>query len=618
VAEDARLVARRIVEEVLAARQRADGAADAGAAAENGASEADAAGTGATNRAPVDPRGQWDAAPGPAVADELDERPSRAVARRIVEEVLAAHAAAEREVQLPAPAAEAAGPPPGPEAVPLQPVPDRPAVVPGVAAAALGPDVELDPGPAAVADDAASIARRIVENVLAEAAVREAEAREVAAREAEAREAEAREVAAREAEAREAAAREAEAREAAATRRATAREGSARDTSELGAAPNAVAARAAQASALDAREVAREAEAREAEAHRVAARVAAARAAAAPVAERGDRPADAGRTDADVPEDADHGPEARAAAGTGGAVAAPSAAPTPGGAEGADAHLVASDDRDGPEPDLELVREAEVREAQLRDAVLREAEAREARLREARLRSDDGPPPIPAAAAGPPVVTPDPVGAAGAVESHGAGDADAEAHHAVGAPAGAADAVEVHGDVDDVDSGGPDAVGTHGDVDAADEDAEDEEADDEDADVTAPIFAPHATEATAALPAVDGDGQPDDEAGAIAAPPADPARPASAYTSDPQGRGRASRNQRTWGDGTPVGDEDTGGVATLSSRSAADAEATTAVPMASPPAKRAHWLIVSIIGAIGLAVLLPLAIGALRSLVSLS
>jgi hypothetical protein len=137
VAEDARLVARRIVEEVLAARQRADGAeeggavddgtAEAGTAAENGAVR-DAAGRngvseadkGAADRAAVDPRSRWDTPPGPAVADELDERPSRAVARRIVEEVLAAHAAAARgEVQLPAPAAEAAGPPAGSEGGPL-------------------------------------------------------------------------------------------------------------------------------------------------------------------------------------------------------------------------------------------------------------------------------------------------------------------------------------------------------------------------------------------------------------------------------------------------------------------------------------------------------------------
>jgi pilus assembly protein FimV len=463
VAEDARVVARRIVEEVLAARRRADAERDGGVVEDgdprSGASEGRSSRDGvdehgAAGQTVVDPRSRWDAPPGPAVADELAERPSRAVARRIVAEVLAAHAAAEREVQLPAPAAEAAGPPAGAEAVPLQPVPERPAVVPGVAAAALRPEVELDAGPAAVADDAASIARRIVENVIAEAAVREQEAREAAAA---AREAEAREAAAREAEAavREQQAREAEAREAAA------REDEARET-------------------------VRELDAREAEARAAATRVETARAASrAP------------------------------AAGTVGSVDVGPAEAGPGGSEtpapGSDALVDA-------EPDPELVREAEVREAQLRDAVLREAEIREARLREARLGSDEGPPPIPAAAVDRPVGGPDPV---------------------------AADALDV---------------------------------DDEDPDVTAPIFASRASEATATLPAVDD--------GSVA----------SDRTAEDEG----------------------GGVATLPPREESDAEVTTAVPMASPPGKRTHWLIVSIVGAVGLAVLLPLAIAALRSLVALS
>jgi hypothetical protein len=607
VAEDARLVARRIVEEVLAARQRADGAeeggavddgtAEAGTAAENGAVR-DAAGRngvseadkGAADRAAVDPRSRWDTPPGPAVADELDERPSRAVARRIVEEVLAAHAAAARgEVQLPAPAAEAAGPPAGSEAVPLQPVPDRPAVVPGAAAAALGPDIELDPGPAVLADDAASIARRIVENVLAEAAVRDAEAREVEAREVEAREEEARD--------------------------AVAPEGSARE---------------ARGRASDADEVLRETDAREAEARRAAARVAAARAAATPVAAPGDRP-DAGHTEIDDPGPSDRGSEAPATAGTTGSVATPADARPTGGTEDADAHAMASDGREGRELDLELVREAEVREAQLRDAVLREAEAREARLRDARLASDDGPPPVPGAAAArpadaPAADAPAPVvaaaAAAGAVDGHDA----VEAH---GDAAGVPGAVGAPGDVDTV----PAPAETHGDVDADVEDAdvedsgvEDSGVEDsgvEDADVAAPIFAPRDTGATATLPAVD-DGagvvvEPDDraEADATGARRADPARPA-ARAPAPRDRGRARRHERTSGGGAPVGDEDAGGVAILSRRSEPDAEATTAVPTASPPAKRTHWLIVSIVGAIGLAVLLPLAIGALRSLVALS
>jgi hypothetical protein len=174
VAEDARAAARRIVEEVLAARAAAD--AEAAASRPRATGDASPPTTRSTRDGPapleaIDPRGDTAELTGGAVADELDERPARVVARRIVEEVLAAHAAAEREVELPTAAGEAAGPPSPAEAVPVQPVPGRAAVVPGAAEAALAP-ADGHTGPAAVADDAASIARRIVETVLAEAETR--------------------------------------------------------------------------------------------------------------------------------------------------------------------------------------------------------------------------------------------------------------------------------------------------------------------------------------------------------------------------------------------------------------------------------------------------------------
>jgi hypothetical protein len=59
------------------------------------------------------------------------------------------------------------------------------------------------------------------------------------------------------------------------------------------------------------------------------------------------------------------------------------------------------------------------------------------------------------------------------------------------------------------------------------------------------------------------------------------------------------------------------GVATLP-RTHASAEETTPVPITDSKATRSHWLIASILGAIGLAVLLPLAVAAVRSLVALS
>jgi nicotinate-nucleotide--dimethylbenzimidazole phosphoribosyltransferase len=204
VAEDARAAARRIVEEVLAAHEAADPpAVEAPAPGTDPASDPGSGPGPAPDPAPavvrpetaaprpvsgpaeptppagLDPRPDPAAMPGPPPHPEEDpDAPSSAaVARRIVEEVLAAHAAAAREVELPAPAAEAEGPPPAPEAVPVQPVPGRVAVVPGVAAPAapaVPSGLEPDPGPSQVADDAASIARRIVQSVLADAAARPA------------------------------------------------------------------------------------------------------------------------------------------------------------------------------------------------------------------------------------------------------------------------------------------------------------------------------------------------------------------------------------------------------------------------------------------------------------
>jgi hypothetical protein len=187
VAEDARAAARRIVEEVLAQRgERPSGGSDAvdhegdGTATPGGATAVTGSVAGDETPPPIpltppdalDPRSDAAALHGPVVADALDERPSRVTARRIVEEVLAEHAAAQREVEVPAPLAEAEGPPAPPERVPARPASSRAAVLPGPPADE-GVDVEADPG--SVADDAASIARRIVESVLAEAAVRETE-----------------------------------------------------------------------------------------------------------------------------------------------------------------------------------------------------------------------------------------------------------------------------------------------------------------------------------------------------------------------------------------------------------------------------------------------------------
>jgi hypothetical protein len=176
VAEDARAAARRIVEEVLAAHADTAPTGDRELAADEALHRVTDDVTGTDPLVSVDPRTTTTDAT--SIADELADRPSRAVARRIVEEVLAAHAAAEREVELPAAAAEAEGPPPPPDAVPVQPVPGRVAVVPGIPADTAASEVPTEPVPATTADDAASIARRIVANVLADA---EAHATEVSA-----------------------------------------------------------------------------------------------------------------------------------------------------------------------------------------------------------------------------------------------------------------------------------------------------------------------------------------------------------------------------------------------------------------------------------------------------
>jgi hypothetical protein len=179
VAEDARAAARRIVEEVLAAHGQAATAEDVDTVTPVprpvDAAVSAAGGPDDEPFSSVDPR--TDAVREAALPDVLADRPSRAVARRIVEEVLAAHAAAERAVDLPAAAAEAAGPPPLPDAIPVQPVPGRDAVVPGVPASAVAVEVPTEPDAGTVADDAASIARRIVADVLADAEARAGEER---------------------------------------------------------------------------------------------------------------------------------------------------------------------------------------------------------------------------------------------------------------------------------------------------------------------------------------------------------------------------------------------------------------------------------------------------------
>jgi hypothetical protein len=178
VAEDARAAARRIVEEVLAAHRGEGDGGDTAAPGGEVAVPGSAAGDETpppiplTPPAALDPRSDAAVSTGSGVADALDERPSRVTARRIVEEVLAEHAAAQRQVEVPAPLAEAEGPPAPPERVPPPAVSGSPAILPGHPADAVV-GAEADPG--ALADDAASIARRIVESVLAEAAARETE-----------------------------------------------------------------------------------------------------------------------------------------------------------------------------------------------------------------------------------------------------------------------------------------------------------------------------------------------------------------------------------------------------------------------------------------------------------
>jgi hypothetical protein len=202
VAEDARAAARRIVEEVLAARSASDHVAAVQAAEKAAAAAEVASGAGVVRSASadpgtgkhdhgdqtpdgapppipltppdaLDPRSDGGALPGAVIADALDERPSRVTARRIVEEVLAEHAAAQREVEVPAPLVEAQGPPAPPERVPARAASSGSAILPGPPDGS-GPAGDADPSTAA--DDAASIARRIVESVLADAAVRDTEA----------------------------------------------------------------------------------------------------------------------------------------------------------------------------------------------------------------------------------------------------------------------------------------------------------------------------------------------------------------------------------------------------------------------------------------------------------
>jgi hypothetical protein len=511
VAEDARAAARRIVEEVLAAHAAAavgpEVATEAAAAegddtTDDHTSRADSADDHRSDddgphdrragsapsgpRAPLDPRSDAEAPTSAVVADELDERPSRAVARRIVEEVLAAHAAAEREVELPAPAGEASGPPPPPEAVPVQPVPGRPAVVPGVAAASLAPAIEVETGPAAVADDAASIARRIVESVLAEAEARRSEERTPDGLTAE----------------------------------RCAPEGA---TESLDALPD--------------------------------------------LATSG--PVDAG-DDADLRLWPDDGPPPHPV----GSVAVEDAAGT---------LTLPVGDAAGPA--------SEVTEA------------------------------IPAAAD---VADEDPEATVALPVSPGT-DAD-EVHTEDHGDAGGADPA--------VDTGGTEQITDGADDTEVDTDGTEEvtAAEGSERAGVAPGVAPGvAADETAALPAVDAgdDGAAGHEGGvdaedepssSAADDPAadDPAAATEALPVD-RGPGPGTDAEASTASSPAPADQRTGaGVATLPPRVAASVEATTPLPVTASAAKRTHWLIASILGAIGLAVLLPLAVQALRSLVALS
>ncbi|MFA9429444.1 hypothetical protein [Egicoccus sp. AB-alg2] len=158
MSEDAREIAQRIVREVLAAHEAADDALHQGQEATSAP---------AAEPAPAEPGVPGGLGPHvgdpAAVPDALEDSPARQAAKRIVAEVLAAHAEASRSLAEDLPVvAEAEEPGPAPATPVLQPVPGRPAVVPAEPSPA-APAAEAD-----VAEDAATIARRIVASVLAQ------------------------------------------------------------------------------------------------------------------------------------------------------------------------------------------------------------------------------------------------------------------------------------------------------------------------------------------------------------------------------------------------------------------------------------------------------------------
>jgi hypothetical protein len=122
------------------------------------------------------------------------------------------------------------------------------------------------------------------------------------------------------------------------------------------------------------------------------------------------------------------------------------------------------------------------------------------------------------------------------------------------------------------------------------------------------------------------DDTPADDPPDVVAEEAPDLRPADADTTIPLAPDHSDTSARPtsppldrWVDrGVEDEDENEGAVATLPPRTDASAEMTTPVPVDEPPSRRAHWLLASILGAIVLAVLLPLAVAALRSLVELS
>ena len=154
MSEDAHEIAQRIVREVLEAHEAREAEAEVARSAPTAGADAPAA-------VEIDLRDASAALTADATAAVLDDSVARQTARRIVAEVLEAHAAAERDTDEGLPVAaegESAGPA---SATPvLHPVTGRPAVLPSMPEE---PDVD---GPADVADDAAAIARRIVASVL--------------------------------------------------------------------------------------------------------------------------------------------------------------------------------------------------------------------------------------------------------------------------------------------------------------------------------------------------------------------------------------------------------------------------------------------------------------------